>query len=540
VTMGNLTLHNPAAPDPPTVLTLADTAYHFRDVTADDGTAIHGELEISGKVTLAGEAPLWSATADVNPTIRLGLLDQHIGTVTFVGNPQMVVEDDGQGNILSKPSTTFEIISDQHDKIVVAGTPTVDSEMVLDGDVTIRGIGVLWNGSVPQGHTTSIDPGNEPPEPLTLTLVEAQDAPINLFYGMFDAPEAFPAADWSPAGGGLHVGKGIFNRDAHNVQDKTFPYFDANDPGKLLWVELGKTHWDDQPLPEEKWGLRYYPAAQQEVIDPTFADWRFLPKVTDSNGLTYHLVDDALSYYVDPADDLLKPYFLPPGEGGVLDAENFAKTTGDFFVALSGDNNGDGAVNGSDVAAMIVNWTGNLWKPAPNKTWLEGDVTGGPSDRGDGQVNLLDFMVLLQNYNKADPGVAEGSATAVYDPATGEFTVSVEGVMAWALWGDGQLTGKDIQGVSAALPCGEDSLVSANGDAVGEGSLVGLLSYDVELGQLVEPGTEPSQIHFEYMLGFGGPRHSGTITVVPEPGTAAMLLAVLVAGVLWLRRRRKP
>ncbi|HUT09713.1 MAG TPA: PA14 domain-containing protein [Thermoguttaceae bacterium] len=489
------------------------STYTFADVTADDGTAVYGELEISGNLSLAGDAPLWSATAGVNPTIRHGLLDQHIGTLTFVGHPQMVVEEDAQGNVLSTPRTTFEIFSDQSDKIVLTGTPTIDSEMTLDGDVTLRGIGVLWNGSVPQGHIASTDPGNVPPEPLTLTFVEVQDTSSNTLSGMFDVPEAFA---------GHHIGSGIFNMDVHPVLPTTQEVYDQAVPGELLWLELGQVDLLGQPIPEEAWGWRYYP------VDPGDPNSGFLPKVTDANGLTYHLVDDGVISYGDLGS-------IPR----LAEDEAFSKVTGDLFIARSGDADGDGAVNGLDVAAMIGNWTGNRWKPTPNKTWLDGDVAGGPSDRGDGQVNLRDFMALLQNYSKADPGVAEGSATAVYDPATGRFTVSVDGVMAWALSVDGQLTGEDVQGVAAALSSGEGTLVSANGDVVGAGSLVGLLSYaDVELGQLVEPGTDPSAITFEYMLGFGSPRHSGTITVVPEPGTVVLLLSGLLALLLLIRRRR--
>jgi len=536
VTMGNLTLRNPAAPDPPTVLTLSDTSYHFRDLTAEHGTAVHGEMTISGNVSLAGEAPLWAPTANVNPTIRYGTIEEHIGTVTFVGYPEMVVEEDGQGNVLSTPSTTFEIFSDRHDKIVLSGTPTVDSEMVLDGKVTIRGIGVLWNGNVPQGHIASADPGNAPPDPLTLTLVEAEDSPINVLYGTFDAVEDFPEDDWFGVPLGLHIGRGIFNMDTHPVPPVTRPVFDEDKPQKLLWLDLGQQDPTGQPIPEEKWGLRYYPVDESDATDLSLG---FFPMVTDSNGLTYHLADDALKYYVDPVDNLPKPFAAPPVPGSIPDGESFSKVTGDFHVALSGDANGDAAVNGLDVGIMAGNWTGNKWKPAPDKTWLEGDVAGGPYNRGDGYVNLFDFMALLENFNRADPGVSDGTATAVYDPATGEFTLSVDGVTAWLLSADEGLNGSDVANVAAALSSGEDTLVSANANAVGEGSLSGLLSYDdVELGQLVAPGTDPSEITFEYMTGFGGQRLRGTISVVPEPGTIAMLLSGLLGAWLLIRRRR--
>jgi len=542
VNLGNLSIRNTAA-DAPTTLTISNTSCSFQDVTADDGAMIVGELVVRGTLHPNGEAPLWPTTAEVNPTLRHGTFEEHIGTLKLAGYPELIVERDGQGNVVSSSTAVFEILGpQQHDKIVLTGTQTIDSEMVLDGNVSIRGVGVVWEGGMPQGHIASTDPGNVPPDPVTLTLIEAENSPINLLAGMFDPPEAFPPGDWAPLGGGLHVGKGIFNMDAHPVLDMTVPVFDEDKPGKLLWLEIGRQNPAGQPNPEEMWGLRYYPVDTSDATNLTLG---FQTKVTDANGLTYHLIDigllpdDQPAYYIDPADELPKPFRNPPAPGSVPEIENFSKVTGDFFIALSGDANGDGAVNGLDVGIMAGNWTGHQFNPTPDKTWTQGDVAGGPYDRGDGQVNLFDFMALLENFNRADPGVTDGSATAVYDPATGEFSVSVDGVTAWALSADGGLDGADVADVAAALSSSEGTLVSANTDAVGEGSLGGLLYGDLELGQLVTPGTDPSTITFEYVTGFGSQRVQGTIAVVPEPGTVIMLLSGLLGALLLIRRRRK-
>ncbi|HUT09870.1 MAG TPA: LamG-like jellyroll fold domain-containing protein, partial [Thermoguttaceae bacterium] len=99
VTLGNLSLRNPAAGNP-TTLTLSNTVYNFQDVTADDGATIVGQFGFMGAVHPCGEAPLFAPTAGVNPTIRHGLL-AHLGTLNVVGLPELAVDEDAQGNVLS-------------------------------------------------------------------------------------------------------------------------------------------------------------------------------------------------------------------------------------------------------------------------------------------------------------------------------------------------------------------------------------------------------------------------------------------------------
>ncbi len=55
------------------------------------------------------------------------------------------------------------------------------------------------------------------------------------------------------------------------------------------------------------------------------------------------------------------------------------------------------------------------------------------------------------------------------------------------------------------------------------------------------PGTDPSQFTIEFVTGFGQPTMTGTINVIPEPGTVIMLLSGLLglALLVWRRRRMK-
>ncbi|HUT12094.1 MAG TPA: phytase [Thermoguttaceae bacterium] len=227
-------------------------------------------------------------------------------------------------------------------------------------------------------------------------------------------------------------------------------------------------------------------------------------------------------------------------KSGPEETDPITSVTADLFIARGGDSNADGYVDGQDITTLIENYNGNQPKPVADRTWTRGDTIGGLYDRGDGLVDGRDIIDLIVNFGRPDPGASsEAAATAEYDPATGEFTVSVENVMFWTLKSDGHFTGSGMTGLEASLPSGDGRLISANANTVGDGSFTGLLSYhDVELGQLVAPGTDPGRFTLEYITGFGSQRIQGTIAVVPEPGTLAALAAGLLCLIPILRRWR--
>ncbi|HUT11406.1 MAG TPA: PEP-CTERM sorting domain-containing protein, partial [Thermoguttaceae bacterium] len=551
--------------------------YTFTNVTGGDGSTITGDVTIAGAVHAGRAAALWGPTAAVNPMLYNGQAAD-IGTTTFVGATQLA----------PSATTVLEVLGTQADKIAVREGAGADTQLILGGKVQFRGIGVEWNtvestemawhvdpatGRYVYGEVTTYrnvpyypgDPGADPPipadpNPMTLTLMEVVDPDpadgmpaMGEILGRFDRMDLAGNPNFNSKGG-LQIGKGIFASDARTVLDETRIIFDETQTN-MAYIELGKEFWEtvitpnpDFPptpppiivtrtyigdVPEELQGLRFYP------VDPTDYDLSdgLLPMVTDANGVTYHLKDDTLRYTV-AAFNGIHPTSVPE----LGDVEIYGKVTGDFFYALSGDVNGDGNVDGSDVLPFINNWTGNNLNLPADKLWTQGDVAEGPYDRGDGKVNLLDLTKFMNNFGKADPGAPQdATAVAVYDPTTGEITVAVDDVMLWMLYTDDRnLDGSGVAGVEALIPADEYTLVSATPDVVGAASLGDLQSYALALGQMVEPGTDPADIRFEYMTGFGGDRIQGTIKVVPEPGTIALLASGLLglALLVWRRRRR--
>jgi len=168
------------------------------------------------------------------------------------------------------------------------------------------------------------------------------------------------------------------------------------------------------------------------------------------------------------------------------------------------------------------------------------DLPGIPLE--DDDDDLQDIVTSLAAF---DPGPApQGTAIAEYNPLTGEFIVSVAGVMSWNLQSNGLFTESGLLGVQNILPRGDGfTLVSANPSTVGEGAFGAQMTYtDVNLGALVPPGLDVSEFVLEYVAGFGSPKEFGQIRVVeviPEPGTVVMLLSGLIGMVICRRRRQR-
>jgi hypothetical protein len=138
-----------------------------------------------------------------------------------------------------------------------------------------------------------------------------------------------------------------------------------------------------------------------------------------------------------------------------------------------------------------------------------------------------------QSVGPAAPGTAKG----IYDPVTGEITVSSNAVLLLGI----RSSGGALIGSFAANP---NDLLTADG-AIRDNSLlpngIGWLDFgginvtDAPLGSLVAPGTPLSDLSLTYQLAGSAPV-TGTLTVVPEPGTA---LVVVTGSLAALARRRR-
>ena len=147
---------------------------------------------------------------------------------------------------------------------------------------------------------------------------------------------------------------------------------------------------------------------------------------------------------------------------------------------------------------------------------------------------------VMLDIGPADPGTAK----AQYNPATGEFIVSVNEVMRWVITSDNLMEGPDSP--SPPLPLGIGTLVTNGPPSVGEGGFLFPMTYtDANLGRvaLAIPEVTAENVHeyfrVESMRIWGEPPIEGQIGVVPEPSALVMLLSGLAGLGLLLRRRSK-
>ena len=101
-------------------------------------------------------------------------------------------------------------------------------------------------------------------------------------------------------------------------------------------------------------------------------------------------------------------------------------------------------------------------------------------------------------------------ASALYDPVTGQISVSVQNVNNWYIESaSNSFTRDEPLGLPAA-----SGLVTNNDTRIGEAN-IGIFSYDLNLGKVAKPGLRAYDLTLHWNPGFGQPAHS--INFGPDP-----------------------
>ncbi len=218
-------------------------------------------------------------------------------------------------------------------------------------------------------------------------------------------------------------------------------------------------------------------------------------------------------------------WFDGPGRAfhGWLDeirVSNVALQPGEFLIdANLADINGDLSIDQTDADLMNGNW----------------------AQSGTGDLNL-DFVVDAADAGEQfedwtdNPVVGTGVASAVYDPATGEITVTADDIVNWYI--EGPLSGTPLS--LAELGDGEKT---DNPFRVGETSFDGTpLNYVADLGAIAELGLSQGDLTISWNAALGSPLQSAAVNVlgsqvIPEPATLT-LLSLGLFGCLAAGRRK--
>lgn len=200
--------------------------------------------------------------------------------------------------------------------------------------------------------------------------------------------------------------------------------------------------------------------------------------------------------------------------------------------AFRSDINGDLFVDAADAGALI----NGLGATGSDVTLANGNING------DGFIDGADAGLLISDFSNSYDDAAEGtaaSATATYNPWTGEVIIDVENVSNWYLE---SLSGSLSGDASAVLPAGGGIFSQSGSTRVGETSFGGSMTYTQDLGALVDP-TVPafSDLTLKFNPGGAGQQDllAGVIEIVGVPEPASVLLITLGGcAALGIRRRR--
>ena len=340
--------------------------------------------------------------------------------------------------------------------------------------------------------------------------------------------------------------------------EDAFRAIDTGDPSTTVRVAVYPTM-----VPTSLPGRRLN-VAMAEASNPVWSPWGqqvnapqdgytaavYLDEIDTEPLLTYHTADDVFNAVAGTTAHELGHFFgaahVPPGDTEPfplmavelveerLTVRQFGSQAAALILSGAGTANRadfdfSDFIDGQDITTLIINFNRR------DALFHEAD------SNGDHIVDGQDITALITNFSGNAKVSNVASASAEYNPTTGEFAVSVDSVMSWTIRSEAQFIHADPGVLGGALPADDGwSLLSANENTIGEGRFDGPISYaDVSLGRLAAPGTAAEQFVLEYVGTYGAEPQIGAIHIVPEPHAVATALTALLALMIYRRRCRR-
>jgi len=202
--------------------------------------------------------------------------------------------------------------------------------------------------------------------------------------------------------------------------------------------------------------------------------------------------------------------------------------------AAPGDVNLDRMVSGADIEAILA--AGKFASGPANATWVEGDFDGNQ------EVNGPDIQAILAA-NLFGQGPYAGKEAGAYADGTASLLVAPEGVRidAHGAAVNGYVLASE-EGIFTGQPADNLGLFREDTDFRISGNFAFALDGTHRLGQVI--GDEFAHAYaardltFTYTLEGKSGVYTGSVLVVPEPGTVAMLAGVVLV-LLWMAVRRR-
>ena len=211
--------------------------------------------------------------------------------------------------------------------------------------------------------------------------------------------------------------------------------------------------------------------------------------------------------------------------------------------ALYGDSDLDGAVDGLDLTVAIGSYTGSS---GTGKIWADGD------SNYDGAVDGLDLTTAIGNYTGSVASttaalLAASSADVaelIYDPTTGNVKLDAGDGTIVSFYLKNAVGGDDFITDDVNFPF-NGMLHEASATVISDtdGTYVGFTG-EWDLGDIFVTGLDEESLSAwlttaVYTVGLGSGTQSFNLTVVPEPGTLALLACGLFGILAYAWRKRK-